>query len=865
MDDIIKVQIFSASKIIIQAITRNIMDTRREFLRKSLLLSGAAGFTTLLPGSIQRALAIDPAPGSTFLDAEHIVILMQENRSFDHSLGTLRGVRGYNDPRAIRLPDNKPVWFQTNEAGETYAPFRLDMRDSKITWMGSLPHSRASQVDAHNEGKYDQWLIAKKSGNKLYAGMPLTLGYYSREDLPFNYAMADAFTVCDQHFCSAMTSTTPNRSYFWTGKASHMENGIPKVNIRNDDFSFGKMDWQTFPELLEENGVAWKFYQNSLSCGGGYEGEERAWLGNFGCNLLEFFKAYNVKYAPQYIQSLQRQVDTLPGEIGKLQEESPSDEATATRIKTAVSKKQEVLSKAQEELLQWNKASFDKMSPKEQQLFYNAFVVNENDPDFRSITALSYEEGGVSRKVNVPKGDILHQFREDVSQGKLPTVSWLAAPQNFSDHPSAPWYGAWYVSEVLDILTKNPETWKKTIFIVTYDENDGYFDHVPPFSIPDNNIPGTGKCSAGIETELEFVRLENELKQGIPRKQAREAAIGLGFRVPMMIASPWSRGGKVCSQVFDHTSTLQFLETFVNKKFNKQIKLDNISQWRRTICGDLTAAFTPFDGSQLAPIPFLDRNNYVETIYNAKFKQEPAGYKQVTDADITAYASSPAQCAVMPKQEQGIRPSSALPYELYSHGQLSKDRGSFQLRLQAGNTVFKGKAAGSPFSVYAPGKYTEKGVDEKCRVWSFAAAAGDVLTYEWPLHAFDSKQYHLRVYGPNGFYREYKGSNTDPLTVECVYENKGKADLLSGNIVLHLRNRNNTQAQSIQITEHGNSRAVHIAAGGTEAVVLNLDATHQWYDVQLTVAGMAAFAQHYCGRVETGKEGFTDPVMGGMA
>ncbi|HTE11012.1 MAG TPA: alkaline phosphatase family protein, partial [Chitinophagaceae bacterium] len=262
------------------------MDTRRDFIKKSMLLSGAAGFSTMLPASVQRALAIDPAAGSTFLDAEHIVILMQENRSFDHCFGSLQGVRGFNDPRAILQPDKKPVWLQTNAQGETYAPFRLDIKDSKCTWMGDLPHSRASQVDAYNSGKYDQWLTAKRSGNKKYADMPLTMGYYNRKDLPFNYGMADAFTICDQNFSSAMTSTTPNRSFFMTGKIMGMEEGLPKANIRNNDFSYGKMPWKTFPELLEENNIPWKFYQNELDCGGGFTGDERAWLSNFGCNLL---------------------------------------------------------------------------------------------------------------------------------------------------------------------------------------------------------------------------------------------------------------------------------------------------------------------------------------------------------------------------------------------------------------------------------------------------------------------------------------------------------------------------------------------------------------------------------------------------
>ena len=104
------------------------MDTRREFIKKASLLSGGAGLLNVLPASIARAMAIDPAAGSTFYDAEHIVLLMQENRSFDHTYGTLQGVRGFNDPRAISLPDRNPVWCQSNSAGETYAPFRLDIK-----------------------------------------------------------------------------------------------------------------------------------------------------------------------------------------------------------------------------------------------------------------------------------------------------------------------------------------------------------------------------------------------------------------------------------------------------------------------------------------------------------------------------------------------------------------------------------------------------------------------------------------------------------------------------------------------------------------------------------------------------------------
>ena len=185
--------------------------TRRDFLKVAAMLSGAAGVSGVVPDSIRRAFAIEPEAGSTYMDAEHIVILMQENRSFDHALGTLQGVRGFNDPRAIRQASGNSIFVQTDAAGDSYAPWRLDIKDTRITWMGSIPHSRQSQVDAWNEGHHDKWIEAKRSGIAEYAHMPLTMGHYTREDLPFYYALADAFTVCDQHYCSVMTSTSPNR------------------------------------------------------------------------------------------------------------------------------------------------------------------------------------------------------------------------------------------------------------------------------------------------------------------------------------------------------------------------------------------------------------------------------------------------------------------------------------------------------------------------------------------------------------------------------------------------------------------------------------------------------------------------------
>src|SRR5690606_36178954 len=130
---------------------------------------------------------------------------------------------------------------------------------------------------------------------------------------------------------------------------------------------------------------------------------------------------------------------------------------------------------------------------------------------------------------------------------------------------------------------------------------------------PDPEELLTGRVSENIkDAAAEHVKLKNELRDGVAKKEARGGPIGLGFRVPMIIASPWTRGGKVCSQVFDHTSSLQFIEKFVAKKFGKDVRQDTITDWRRAVSGDLTAAFTNFEDGLLTSFPFLNRNKYVQ-------------------------------------------------------------------------------------------------------------------------------------------------------------------------------------------------------------------------------------------------------------
>jgi phospholipase C len=843
--------------------------TRRDFLKHAALASASAGFSDLLLPSIARALAIDPREGSTYLDAEHVVILMQENRSFDHSYGTLRGVRGYNDPRAIRLPNDNPVWLQTNPAGETYAPFRLNIKDTNSTWMGSLPHGWTDQVDARNAGKYDRWLDAKRSGREEYAHMPLTMGFYTRADIPFYYALADAFTVCDQNFCSSLTGTTPNRLYLWTGTIREEQNRNSPANVRNEDLDYDKLShWTTFPERLEEHNISWKIYQNELSVGVEFEGEEDDWLANFGDNPLEWFANYHVKFLPAYIEALPKKIARLTKEVPALEEKlsslSDSDPA-AIKLKRQLANARVALKTASEDQKNYTAENFEKLSAREKSIHQKAFTTNYLDPNYHQLTDLRYREGETMRELKIPKGDLFHQFRQDVKNGSLPAVSWLVAPANLSDHPGAAWYGAWYVSEAMNILTSNPEVWKKTIFILTYDENDGYFDHVPPFVPPHPDKPGAGLTSKSIDAGVEWVALEQDLKRK-PAREARESSIGLGYRVPLVIASPWSRGGQVCSQVFDHTSVLQFLEKLLSHKTGRKIAEPNISSWRRTVCGDLTSVFRPYQGEKI-PLPaYLSKNSALAGIHRAKFKQPPAGFHRLTEAEIEQTKADLRSTNLLPRQEKGTRPSCPLPYQLYAEGNLSDDKKRFSIEFCAGKDIFGESAAGSPFQVYAPGRY--RSLDrpdsyQDVRTWNYAVAAGDRLTDHWPLNEFETQNYHLRIYGPNGFFREYRGSENDPpLAVRCDYERE--EGRLTGKIELQIANLDRESPYTVEIRDLSYKQAKQtkvVAPAGTARILLDLERSSNWYDFSLRIPGIDGFEKRYAGRVETGNPGTSDPAM----
>ena len=852
-------------------------DSRREFLKKSALLTGAASLAQLLPESIMRALAITPPEGSTWHDAEHIVILMQENRSFDHTLGTLRGVRGYNDPRAIELPNRNLVWLQSNAEGQTFVPFRLDIKNTSATWMHSLPHSWANQVSSRNDGKYDQWLNWKKNSEPEYAHMPLTLGYHTREDLPFYYALADAFTVCDQNFCSSLTGTNPNRLYFWTGTVRPEPSEHSRAHVWNEDMDYGTLSWTTFPERLEALGISWKCYQNEVAIDTGFRGEEDPWLSNFQDNPLEFFAQYNIQLHPPHLAFIKTRQTNLQKEIADLQQQiaalAPAGDTDANlmHLQKNLHQQQLDLDKLDSYTATIGSGTVDQLTPQQQALHRKAFDTNTGDPHYRSLDSLNYTDNGIERTMKAPKGDLLHQFRQDVQSGQLPTVSWVTAPENFSDHPTAPWYGAWYVSEVMDILTKNPEVWKKTIFILAYDENDGYFDHVPPFTAPHPHKEGTGKVSPGIDTSVDFItHAQEQERNGFPEKFDRECSIGLGFRVPLIIASPWSRGGYVNSQVFDHTSTLQFLEKFLSHKTGKPVREPNISDWRRTVCGDLTSAFRPYHSEPIPNPEFVVKDSFLESIHKAKFKKLPDDYKALSAEEIAAFNKAPHLSPYATRQEPGTRPSCSLPYFIRAEGRWNPDTRAFEIVFTNSTDLHKEKTAGAPFNVYAPGNYAhpdQPGQFETARTWAYAVKAGDTLTDSWPLQEFEGGRYHLRVYGPNGFFREFKGgADNPPVHIQFDYQTpRGPYSALTGNGILRLTN-SDSKPYDIGITDHAYGAhypQTKLTPGDTAAIILALADNHGWYDFSVRIQGHEDFEKRYAGRIETGRDSVSDPHMGG--
>ncbi|HVZ87217.1 MAG TPA: phospholipase C, phosphocholine-specific [Polyangia bacterium] len=690
---------------------------RRTFLQ----LLGAGAFAGTFDASIKRALAI-PAHNrtGTLADVEHIVFLMQENRSFDHYFGSLRGVRGFGDPRAVKLPSGDPVWSQPNGATPVL-PYHPTADDLGLQFFVDLAHDWKTTHDAWNGGKYDGWVPAKT---------PQTMAYLTRHDIPFHYALADAFTVCDAYHCSFLGPTDPNRYHMWTGWVGNDgQNGGPVLDNAEAGY-----DWSTFPEVLQAAGVSWKVYQDvglGLNAANFWGWTDDAFIGNYGDNSLLYFHQYQ---------------NAQPG------------------------------------------------SP-----LYQGALQGTN--------------------INV-SGGLFDQLAADVHGNKLSQVSWIVAPEAYSEHGNwPPNFGAWYVSQVIDTLTSNPELFSKTALFLMFDENDGLFDHVVPPTPPQSRAEG-----------LSTVDTTNEVFAGNANFEA--GPYGLGVRVPMVVISPWSRGGWVSSELFDHTSLIKFVQARFGHGGNGHLKEPNITKWRGAVTGDLTSAFnfrTPNDN----PFRLPSTAAYVPQDHDRHDDYVPP---------VPAVQSLPAQ-------ESGVRPARAVPYELHAHGEADIETGKVKVAFK--NT---GKAA-AVFQV-------RSGSDAD-GPWTYTVGAGDELDDTWNFRASHETAYDLSVYGPNGFLRAFKGSlaNHDKANVVTHVQYHPAENA----VTLELHNLG-ARLNNLRIhNAYSHERTVHLVeTGETLAVRVELDHSFGWYDLTLEADSDASFRQQIAGHLETGADSVSDPQLGGF-
>ncbi|MGO1075217.1 phosphocholine-specific phospholipase C [Inquilinus sp. CA228] len=724
-------------------------DSRRDFLKMAGAAAGGAAALAAFPPVIRQALAI-PANNATrsIKDVEHVVVLMQENRSFDHYFGTFTGVRGFGDRFTIPLPGGRSV-FQQSNGSRVVMPYHLDQRRGNAQRVTGTPHTWSDAHDAWADGRLSEWPRYKQNQS---------MGYYRETELEFQFALANAFTLCDAYHCSLHGGTNPNRLFHLTGSNGPTGAGVAAVLNEWTDLGPSSQGyaWTTYPERLQAAGVTWKVYQNLPD--------------NFGDDPLAGFRQY--RKANEAVGNLPNGLPFFP----------------------------------------WREAQ-DKAQP-----LYKGVA---NTMPTSGLGLLSNR---------------LAEFRADIQAGKLPQVSWLVAPATYSEHPapSSPVQGGWYVQETLAALVANPELWSRTVLIVNFDENDGFFDHAPPPAAasrnPDGTLAGGSTLSAAALAPEYFSHPKPPGSTGQPQPDGR--VYGPGPRVPCYVVSPWSRGGWVCSESFDHTSVLRFLEA----RFG--VHEPNIGAHRRAVCGDLTSAFD-FDNPNTDRAPELPSRTKVA-----------ADLIRLGQALLPQVAVPGEAAQQPPQQSPGLRLSRALPYELG----VTADAGPGRVRLAFANSG----AAGAVFHVYdrlhldrVPRRYTVE--------------AGKSLAGDWATDP-DFGQYDLWVLGPNGFHRHFTGSVAALGAGKPAPEVVVAYDKPAGALVVRLLNRGGracvfTIAANAYREIEGSPRHP-VPAGGQATLRLPLLAQGRWYDATVRVEGDALFARRFAGRLEDGTPSVSDPAFG---
>ncbi|UGQ26264.1 phosphocholine-specific phospholipase C [Acinetobacter calcoaceticus] len=716
---------------------------RREFLLNSTKTMFGTAALASFPLSIQKALAIDAkVETGTIQDVKHIVILTQENRSFDNYFGTLKGVRGFGDRFTIPMTEGRKVWEQYDAKKNKILPYHLDSRLGNAQRVSGTPHSWSDGQAAWDNGRMSDWVAHKK---------PQSMGYYKKQEVEYQFALANAFTICDAYHCAMHAGTNPNRKFIWTGTNGPTGAGVASVVNEFDGIgpSNEGYEWTTYPERLQQAGVSWKIYQNMPD--------------NFTDNPLAGFKQYR-----------------------RANEQSGQPVSNDVLVCPAYDEK-----------------------------------IDVTQPLYKGIAN------------TMPDGGFLGTFKTDIAQGKLPQVSWLVAPATYSEHPgpSSPVQGAWYIQEVLNALTENPQVWSQTVLLVNFDENDGFFDHIPSPSAPSKDEKGVvqGKTTLS-DQQVSYEYFNHSAVATAKSQPATDGRVyGPGVRVPMYVISPWSRGGWVNSQVFDHTSILQFLE----KRFG--VQEPNISLYRRAVCGDLTTAFD-FKTPNLLLVAELD------------------GKKTKAEADAIRVAQAllpqvpvPSQ-QQFPQQEMGIRPSRALPYILHTSAKV--DAAQKTVKLMFSNT---GKQA-AVFHVY-------NRLDLTAIPRRYMVEAGKQLDDVW--NAING-QYDLWVLGPNGFHRAFKGNLSQVNQTQALPEIRVCVEECDANLYLKVRHDGN---KSVKLTVKANAYLANktwtIETDHSEKeLVWDMSEFGGWYDFTVTLVDDATFSRRFAGRIETQEDSISDPYMG---
>ncbi|MFW1953203.1 phosphocholine-specific phospholipase C [Acinetobacter beijerinckii] len=720
---------------------------RRDFLLNSTkALFGTAALTSF-PMSIQKALAIDAkVETGTIKDVKHVVILTQENRSFDNYFGTLKGVRGFGDRFTIPLTQGRKVWEQYDANKNKVYPYHLDSKRGNAQRVSGTPHSWTDGQYAWDHGRMGNWVQYKQ---------PQSMGYYKQQEVEYQFALANAFTICDAYHCAMHTGTNSNRMFIWTGT-----NGPTAANVAsvvNDLDAIGPSttgyDWTTYPERLQQAGVSWKVYQNMPD--------------NFTDNPLAGFKQY-------------RRANELSGKPVNHDSDCPAYDP----------------------------------------------AIDATQPLYKGIAN------------TMPDGGFLGTFKEDIGKGQLPQVSWLVAPATYSEHPgpSSPVQGAWYIQEVLNALTERPELWSQTVFIINFDENDGYFDHIPSPSAPSIDVSGEVCGKSTLTTEQMSYEYATHAKASAGQPNFTDPKIsngvgvyGPGIRVPMYIISPWSRGGWVNSQTFDHSSVIRFLEQCFG------VQEPNISPYRRAVCGDLTSAFN-FKTPNLLPLPNLSGQTTKAEADAIRKAQE--GMPQVSRPLNQAY----------PAQQTGIRPSRALPYILHTSAKV--DSASKTVRLMFSNT-------GSHAAVFHV--YDKLNLDAIPR--RYMVEAGKQLDDLWQTK---ENRYDLWILGPNGFHRAFKGHLAKIAQREALPEIRVCMEECDPKMFLKVRHDGK---QAVKLIVKANAylpNKTWVIETSTTEKELSWDMSEfgGWYDFTVTIENEPSYSRRFAGRIETNEDSISDPYMG---